>query len=280
MHDSRALNDIYRDLAEIDRRREGVRYSGTLEDGTPVVVLVVSDDVARHVTTVEGFIAAFERAAAIHHESLLPAVMWGRTADGTLHCAYARLGATSLEPETVTPDKVAALGAQIARGLGAAHDAGLIHGALSASRIVVVERRGALLADLGLFAALSEGGLGTHRALELLGEQGFASPEVQAGEEPDIRSDVYSLGATLHAVLTGGATPNEAARAVANVLQRAIEHAPEDRWPNAAAFAQALAVAGSARTRAPGATTRRGCLTGAAAILAAVAVLVSTYVVG
>jgi serine/threonine protein kinase len=263
MNDAGALREIYGDLEVIDRRRDGVRFTATFGDGTPVVVLAIAPDVAARVRSTEQFEAAFQHAAALHHEALVPPIAWGAAKDGTLHCAYAQLDTTPLAPGSLSPAIVANIGVQIARALTMAHNAGLLHGAISTQRIVMARDRGPLLNEFGLFAALGEGGLGPQEATALLCEPGYASPEARQGKDSDGRSDVYGLGASLYELLTGkppyggrttsyvlasvlseeyeaagaGDTPNP----VIDAVMRAIEGAPEDRWPSAAAFATALA---------------------------------------
>lgn len=96
------------------------------------------------------------------------------------------------------------LAAQAARGLGAAHRQGLIHRDVKPANLLVEasqEGLQALLSDFGL-ARDEEGGL-TRSGL-LMGTVDFMAPEQVAGLSPvDFRADIYGLGATLYAVLTG-----------------------------------------------------------------------------
>lgn len=287
MADAGALSEAYRDLTEIDRRREGVRYNATLPDGTPVVALVIAPEVAGQVTAHDRFAAEFERAASLHHEGIVPPLAWGSLTDGTLHCAYARLERQDLVPGSVPHATIATMGAQLGRALSVARDERLAHGAISVGRIVMTQGRGAQLIDFGLFAALSEGGMGAKATSALLSDPAYVSPEVLAGGKPDERSDIYSLGASLYELLTGKAPfggrtttlvmasvltedPDTAPAAISPVVEalvRAIERAPEDRWPSGTAFATALAAGLPSETSAR-TVSRRGCLpTAAAAVL-------------
>jgi len=287
MTDAGALGEAYHDLTEIDRRREGIRFSATLPDGTPVVALAIAPEVGARIVSHDRFAAELERAAAVHHEGLVPPVAWGSLRDGTRHCSYARLEPQELVPGSLPPATVAHIGVQLARALGAIHVSGLTHGAITSARIIVTGER-ARLSDFGLFAALSEGGLGALDTAALLSDPGYSSPEAQLGKSPDQRSDIYSLGASLYTLLTGKppyggretsyllasvlsdeALESKDASPVVDALVRAIELAPEDRWPSAAAFATALATgAQSAKPEAPpSAKGRRGCLPAAAALV-------------
>jgi eukaryotic-like serine/threonine-protein kinase len=276
-----ALGEAYRDLSEIDRRREGVRFTATLPDGMAVVALAIAPDVAERVSSHDRFATEFERAASMHHEGLVPPVAWGSLSDGSLHCAYARVRPQEVLSGSLPPATVGRIGVQIARALAAAHGAGVVHGAICTSRIVTTGDR-AQLSDVGLYGALSEGGLGSQATAALLNDAPYTSPEVQLGQPPDARADIYSLGASLYELLTGKPpyggrttayvlasvlsdeaedTGSSVVSPVVEALIRAIEQAPEDRWPSAAAFAAALS-AGVPPVEVANepAKARRGCL--------------------
>jgi tRNA A-37 threonylcarbamoyl transferase component Bud32/predicted ATPase len=98
---------------------------------------------------------------------------------------------------------------QVTAGLGAVHKQKLVHRDIKPSNIMVcLEDRGAVTAkiiDLGLAKAVSEPSSQTAISTPggFVGTPDFASPEQFAGLQVDIRSDLYSLGATLWEMLTG-----------------------------------------------------------------------------
>jgi hypothetical protein len=100
---------------------------------------------------------------------------------------------------------------QVAAGLAAVHKQKLVHRDIKPSNIMVsVEQEGVVTAkiiDLGL--AKTDDELGNQTAISIpgafMGTPDFASPEQFAGVQVDIRSDLYSLGATLWKMLTGQA---------------------------------------------------------------------------
>jgi eukaryotic-like serine/threonine-protein kinase len=98
---------------------------------------------------------------------------------------------------------------QVAAGLAAVHEQHLVHRDIKPTNIMVrsKEERGvtAKIIDLGLAKTVdesaSEAGISSPGAFA--GTPEFASPEQFAGVGVDIRSDLYSLGVTLWAMVTG-----------------------------------------------------------------------------
>jgi len=109
----------------------------------------------------------------------------------------------------IEPMPALEIAGQIASGLVAVHEQNLVHRDIKPSNIVVRLEKGHVavtkIIDLGLAKAVSEAH--TQTALSIpgafAGTPGFASPEQFAGLGADIRSDLYSLGATLWMMLTG-----------------------------------------------------------------------------
>lgn len=86
----------------------------------------------------------------------------------------------------------------VARTLHAAHQRNIVHGNIKPSKIFVTSSGQPQIADLGLFAFLAGDEEG-HRTTASLAS-GYVAPEVVAGAQPSIGSDVYALGATLLAL--------------------------------------------------------------------------------
>ncbi|WP_410616945.1 serine/threonine-protein kinase [Amycolatopsis sp. lyj-109] len=83
------------------------------------------------------------------------------------------------------PDRVAALGVQLASALTAAHAEGILHRGFGPDKVLVTPAGTAKIAGFGL------------------GTGGFPAPEVAGGVSPGCPADVYSLGATLYFALEG-----------------------------------------------------------------------------
>lgn len=151
----------------------------------------------------------------------------------------------------------------IARGLAAAHVAGIVHRDVKPSNIRIAAADRAVLLDFGLARDADAETLTVSGTFQ--GSPNFASPEqVDARSDIGPRSDVFSLGVTLHCCLTNelpfrGETREQVFRQIlttdppaarrlnravsrdlAVVVQKAIEKNPEDRYPSAEAFADDL----------------------------------------
>lgn len=96
---------------------------------------------------------------------------------------------------------------QIASALDHAHGMGVIHRDVKPDNIIVTPgRESAYLVDFGI-ALSAEDALKLTQSGFVIGTPGYMSPEQQAGEDVDWRSDVHSLGVTLYEALAGKPIP-------------------------------------------------------------------------
>jgi len=103
-------------------------------------------------------------------------------------------------------------GAQIARGLAAAHEKGIVHRDLKPENVFLTTDGRVKILDFGLARARGVAGndqtssptLSRHTDPgTVLGTAGYMSPEQVRGKDADLRSDIFSLGCVLHEMLSG-----------------------------------------------------------------------------
>jgi len=90
---------------------------------------------------------------------------------------------------------------QAAAGLGAAHAAGLIHRDVSPANLIL-DGETLKLVDFGV-VRLATSSTELTAAGTVFATSGYVSPEQAAGRQADARSDIYSLGCVLYALLAG-----------------------------------------------------------------------------
>lgn len=113
-------------------------------------------------------------------------------------------------------------------GLQAILEAGLIHRDIKPENILITADGAAKLGDFGLARAVDAGGEMTMTGATI-GTPAYMSPEqAQGRKDLDIRSDIFSLGATLYCLVTGGA-PYKADSAFAMVAKMLTEPVPDPR---------------------------------------------------
>jgi D-alanyl-D-alanine dipeptidase len=228
------------------------------------------------------------RSARIKHPNVASVCDIGETEEGALWAAFEVLQGQLLSEtlsgfDDLPQYKAIGLILQAGSGLQAAHEAGLVHGDLSPDSILVTSSSdNRPLVKLIGFGSVQHGGTPAAGGGESVK---YAAPERVAGHAPDERSDVFSLGAVLHHLLTGAPPDAEWAgvppvpEAVRRVVVKALEPDPDDRFQTVAAFRRALA---TAATR-PHAQLRKGArragrlrwLRGVLAVAAVVAIAIA-----
>lgn len=166
--------------------------------------------------------------------------------------------------------RAARLMVEVASGLSAAHAAGVLHRDLHPHNVFVgrawneaPSRTRPILIDFGLAKLGAPDPTDLSRRWPAIGDLAYMAPEQILGMPVDARTDVYGLGVLLFEALAGRppfvadhpedvveaqlhrAAPSldgiaHTTTALARVARRALEKRPEDRFPSARAFAEAL----------------------------------------
>ncbi|MEQ1833861.1 MAG: serine/threonine-protein kinase [Candidatus Eisenbacteria bacterium] len=159
-----------------------------------------------------------------------------------------------------TEDKACEIARQVALGLAAAHEAGMLHRDLKPANIMIDGRGRARITDFGLAGLAVE----LARGGQIAGTPAYMAPEQLADGTVSVRSDIYSLGLVLYELFTGKrafdaktaaelrqqhdsssiTSPSSLARGITPAVERLILHClerdPESRPPSAYAVLGAL----------------------------------------
>ncbi len=111
---------------------------------------------------------------------------------------------TRLEREgRLQQSEVVRIGKEVAAGLAAAHDRGLIHRDIKPDNIWIEEKTGrAKILDFGLVRSVSDDAELTQSGM-VLGTPKYMAPEQAQGQNVDHRCDLFSLGSVLYHLATG-----------------------------------------------------------------------------
>jgi serine/threonine protein kinase len=221
------------------------------------------------------FLRESRAVAAINSQHIIPVYAAGE-AEGTLYIAtrFAAGGDLAALARSaggfLAPDRAAALVAQVASALDAAHAAGLVHRDVKPHNILIDSTpelpEHAFLADFGLTKG-TESSTGLTAAGQFVGTPEYCAPEQIRAASVDGRADQYALGCVAFALLTGQ-TPFHRGDTVATlyaqvqdpvpslclirpelppeidrVVARALAKSPADRYARCGEFAAALRAA-------------------------------------
>jgi serine/threonine protein kinase len=227
--------------AVIARGQTGTVHMGTdRRDGKPVAIKFLHGDSTDTDEQVARFVRAMKTVVGLRHPNLIAVHGAGRSGrrywvameyvpGESLTQVIARIGAANMLDWRVA----LRVAYQVAGALDAAYEKQIIHRNISPRNILVRRSdEAAKLGDLMLAKAtdgLNEGSV--TRPGQLVGTVAYMAPE-RTGDESacDIRSDLYALGATLYALLTGR-PPFEGTSLAQTLLQiRTVEPVPPKKY--------------------------------------------------
>ncbi len=236
--------------------------------GRDVAVKVLPASVAENQERLRRFEREARAAGVLNHPNLLAVYDVG-THDGQPYIVSELLEGDTLRAllrgGPLPLRKAVEYGAQICRGLAAAHDKGIVHRDLKPENVLVTRDGRVKILDFGLAKPVAgspmlhedatTGNLGTSPGV-VLGTVGYLSPEQVRGLPVDHRSDIFSFGAVFYETLTSRRAfkrenPVETMAAIlrdepppiteadgvtpvlALILRRCLEKTPEQRFQSA-----------------------------------------------
>jgi eukaryotic-like serine/threonine-protein kinase len=278
----------YRIIEKLGGGGMGVVYKAEdTELGRFVALKFLSEELAKNAIALERFRREARAASALNHPNICTVYEIGN-ADGRSFLAMEYLeGKTlnqKLSEKTLTLTEVLDLGIQIAEGLEAAHQKGIVHRDIKPMNLFVTASGYAKILDFGLAkltlllrnfegresepdstmtlkAQLTSAGAA-------LGTVAYMSPEQARGSQLDARTDIFSFGVVLYEMATGqqpfiGPTPASTFDAILHrdpipittknaalppelngIIWRAIEKKREQRYQNMSDVLAALKALG------------------------------------
>jgi tRNA A-37 threonylcarbamoyl transferase component Bud32 len=256
--------------AEIGRGGMAVVYRATdLRLNRRVAIKVLPPELAFNADVRERFLREAQTAAQLSHSGIVP-IYTVDEREGIVYFVMALVDGESLaerlsrEPRLPIAEARRILAA-VAEALAYAHEQGVVHRDVKPDNIMLERTSGRpLVTDFGI-ARAAQGDTRLTVTGVAIGTPAYMSPEQALGErELDGRSDIYSLGVIGYQLLAGetpfkasntpamlvkhvSETPRPLATlrpdtpaALAHAIARALVKKPEDRWPNAAAFREAV----------------------------------------
>ncbi|TAN39220.1 MAG: hypothetical protein EPN23_00420 [Verrucomicrobia bacterium] len=191
-------------LEELGRGGMGAVYRGQdMALGRPVAIKVMHKSLGDDPQFLETFLREARAAAAINHKNVVQIFSFGREkgqpylimelVDG------GRLDAYIASSQTLTEMRALEVCLDVAEGLKAAHDVGLMHGDIKPANILFDQKGMAKVADFGLASFIHAQKAGSR---DIWGTPFYIAPEKARRQKVDQRADIYSLGATMFHAMT------------------------------------------------------------------------------
>ncbi len=169
-------------------------------------------DLAQEPELAERFIREAKATAAIKHPNIVSITDFGALQNGCPYFVMEKLVGQTLHQlikrgGAIPAARGAAITVKVARGLAAAHEAGVVHRDLKPENIFLLGRSDAgpeqdvRVVDFG--AAMIVGKSRLTKAGIVFGTPYYMSPEQASGAAVDHRADIYALGVIMYEMFTG-----------------------------------------------------------------------------
>jgi serine/threonine-protein kinase len=249
-------------------------FAATHRNGSRVAVKMLHQELSMNAEIKRRFLREGYVANAVAHRGSVRALDDDTTEDGTVFLVLELLEGRSLESrlqrngKPLGPEEVVFIADQLLDVLEAAHQKGIVHRDIKPDNVFLTPDGIVKVLDFGIarLRLESDSASMATQTGATMGTPAFMSPEQALGKANLIGpcSDIWSVGATLYALLTGrlvheGETANEqlilaATRPapslaaspgaiplpLAQIVDRALAFERDDRWPSARAMQQAL----------------------------------------
>jgi formylglycine-generating enzyme required for sulfatase activity/serine/threonine protein kinase len=230
-----------------------------------VAIKRVLGDAAKSQTAVQRFLTEAQSIAALNHFNIVQIHDYGRDQDGPFLIMEHVDGGSLLDKcrEGALPlDEAVELTCQLCDGLSKAHDAGIIHRDIKPANVLITSDGAPKLTDFGL-ARQDSADTGQTMAGAVLGTLDFMPPEQRKdATQADARSDLWSLAATFYQMVTGKSPKvirlSDVPESLQDVLGKALEEAPAERYQSADEFRQALQTAAQESSGGPARDLKTG----------------------
>ncbi|MCU0659388.1 MAG: serine/threonine protein kinase [Polyangiaceae bacterium] len=258
-------------------------YAATHRNGHRVAIKMLHPQLSFASSVQERFLREGYTANGIEHAGIARILDDDESEDGSPFLVMELLTGETLDTRwrrmagRLPLAEVLAIGQALLDVLDAAHRKGILHRDIKPENVFLTADGQVKLLDFGIARVreVDPTAPSVTRTGATIGTPAFMAPEQARGRNREIdgRSDLWAVGATLFALLTGsfvhpGETPNEVLiktaterapslrslrwdldERVIDVVDRALAFSPSDRWPDALSFRDALReIAG---TRAP-----------------------------
>ena len=177
-----------------------------------IAIKILPGELAGHRDRLQRFEQEARSASQLNHPNIVTIYEIG-AADGVSYIAMELIDGRSLRELLATGPltlrKMVQFAAQVADGLAAAHERGIVHRDIKPENIMITRAGLAKILDFGLakLAGPIEADATIRRDQTqpgaVLGTVGYMSPEQAAGHPADSRSDQFSLGSTMYEMVTG-----------------------------------------------------------------------------
>jgi serine/threonine-protein kinase len=181
--------------------------------GKRVAIKIIGEDVSRDVGAVARFRREARVVAQLASSHIVDVFGFGELADGRAYFVMEHLIGESLRDRLargrVPLDEALDIVEQVARGLEAAHEAGVVHRDLKPENIFLERGRGATptakLLDFGIVKlAAHDENVAKTQAGVLIGTPMYVAPEqIRAAGDVDHRADIYALGGVAFELVLG-----------------------------------------------------------------------------